>query len=998
MSSRNSFVVIFILMVISLSLGLFFLFQSTTNPLNNSLELDYPFLAEQDDDGNFYIIDKSKRRVIYADENLRVINIYDGGSREDSSFFNAYNIVGTTTNKFYMHNLIPDNRGFFTSIEQIIVVDKVNSKLNKVIYSIEYDDNLKGLVQRSRIMGLRQRDNFLMFVLVKENSFELISINIEDEHSISTQEYPYSNALAFISEAFIDDSSNFYFSERDGSIYNFVKKDGYQRRRLFSGGGSLDKVERLEVPWALIVVDGKLFFSDIVDRSIKYVDLDSGKFFVGSNQELFDRSGITIADPAFQILKRGRDGIISCDGINLFVFDSDQGKMVSSSSSVTLKNIDIARSWIAYIFLLISAIFFFLLFPIIFKILSSKRISDLFVRIITLVVAIVFASFLVSNLIINNFSTRYQNVLEEKLSQLVQTMSITADGDLYHDINSQTDYMNDSYSKIREKYHQSLNHNQDLWNNDIYFAVYRVIDERLFGLMYLNDGIGPFHPFDYYEDPESGYRLANSGDVVTELDEDIYGTWLYALGPVKDSEGNIVGILEVGTDLYTLTLENKALIKKLIFDVATFLAILILFVIEMLYFKDLLNRKYHLKATGNFSENYSDVMMVRPLTFLLFTSFSAAVAFIPVLMKQLLDKYEYSENLVSFLIALPLSLEMLFFGIFTLVAGFFVHLFGWRKVFIAGLGFAIVGQVLSATVVSPWVFLVARSFAGAGSGIIVLALRALLNLEKDSSIRSDGFSHYYSAMTVGLSIGAVAGGIAADKIGYQNVFWIALIILGVSFAFYLLFLAGKINVRESGEIESQHSRGGFLRFIFNYKIIGYFTLILIPTYVAGMFLNYFFPVYASENGISSGDIGRLFILNGFFIIYLGPFLSRYFGKKLGFKWSMILGSILWGISMLIFGVLGSLFGAILALILMGITEGFCANAQNSYYLDMKPVIAFGQDRATGYFEAMSRVAETIGPIVFSLALVLGSQLGVSLLGIVVIIFALIFVPLVRRER
>jgi MFS family permease len=177
----------------------------------------------------------------------------------------------------------------------------------------------------------------------------------------------------------------------------------------------------------------------------------------------------------------------------------------------------------------------------------------------------------------------------------------------------------------------------------------------------------------------------------------------------------------------------------------------------------------------------------------------------------------------------------------------------------------------------------------------------------------------------------------------------------------------------------------------------FFLLLIIPTYVAGTFLTYFFPLFAESQGLSTSDIGRWFIINGLFIIYFGPPLSRYFKQRVGQQRAVILGSVMWGLALLVFALTGSLAGAIATLILMGITEGFCVTAQNDIYLEFDVSKRLGQDRAVGYFEMFGKIGETAGPIIFSLALLLGEQFGIAVLGVVVIILALPFLLVMKRR-
>ena len=100
---------------------------------------------------------------------------------------------------------------------------------------------------------------------------------------------------------------------------------------------------------------------------------------------------------------------------------------------------------------------------------------------------------------------------------------------------------------------------------------------------------------------------------------------------------------------------------------------------------------------------------------------------------------------------------------------------------------------------------------------------------------------------------------------------------------------------------------------------------------------------------------------------------------------MVLGGILWAVSLLLFAATGSLLAVFFILILMGITEGFAAPAQNDYFLDMPVSKSVGEDAATACFELFGKVGETIGPMAFATAMLLGKQTGMLALAVIIVV-------------
>ena len=88
----------------------------------------------------------------------------------------------------------------------------------------------------------------------------------------------------------------------------------------------------------------------------------------------------------------------------------------------------------------------------------------------------------------------------------------------------------------------------------------------------------------------------------------------------------------------------------------------------------------------------------------------------------------------------------------------------------------------------------------------------------------------------------------------------------------------------------------------------------------------------------------------------------------------------WSASILVFVVTGSLEGAILTLLIMGLADGFATPFCNNYFLTLNASQQAGEKRAVSYFELAGKAGDTLGPIIFAFALSFGQTRGVAWLG------------------
>jgi predicted MFS family arabinose efflux permease len=70
-------------------------------------------------------------------------------------------------------------------------------------------------------------------------------------------------------------------------------------------------------------------------------------------------------------------------------------------------------------------------------------------------------------------------------------------------------------------------------------------------------------------------------------------------------------------------------------------------------------------------------------------------------------------------------------------------------------------------------------------------------------------------------------------------------------------------------------------------------------------------------------------------------------------------------AVLLFALTGSMDGLIFALMILGFSAAFGKPVQQSYFLDRKAAVRYGEDRSIGVYNFTENIGESLGPIVFS---------------------------------
>jgi len=162
-----------------------------------------------------------------------------------------------------------------------------------------------------------------------------------------------------------------------------------------------------------------------------------------------------------------------------------------------------------------------------------------------------------------------------------------------------------------------------------------------------------------------------------------------------------------------------------------------------------------------------------------------------------------------------------------------------------------------------------------------------------------------------------------------------------------------------------------------------------------MCMYYFFPLFGSNIGLSTSDIGRGFLIYGLCIVYLGPWLGGLVERKLSSWSASLLAALLTIGAMGLFAWQGGVLMALTVILIMGIADSFGFVAQNNYFLSLPATQIVGESKALSYYSTIRRLGQVMGPFVFGTLAVLGDLRSVGLIAVVSLGLLLVFALLSR---
>jgi predicted MFS family arabinose efflux permease len=443
------------------------------------------------------------------------------------------------------------------------------------------------------------------------------------------------------------------------------------------------------------------------------------------------------------------------------------------------------------------------------------------------------------------------------------------------------------------------------------------------------------------------------------------------------------------------------LIKKIIniaMDLLTVLVITILLLVELLILLFKMMGTTRPKSTVAPTIHYS---FMRPAAFLFLFGIDISMSFLPLHADNLYEPFwGLSKDTVM---GLPISVEFLFVGISIFISGFWNDRRGWHEPFLTGLFLSATGGIYSWLAPNILHFIVSRALVGIGYGFMLLAAQGFVIAHTDASNRAQGLAQFIAGLYAGSICGGATGALLADYFGYRSVFLFGAILLyGVMIYTFIFFRQAMVKPMQQETNTEAHKAmtPKWKPFFKNKVVIALVFFSSLPATIAVVgFLNYFSPIYLNAIGASQATIGRVLMIYGVSLIFIGPIISKHVDASCDKKRYIFIGCVLGSFTFLIFHFFNGLYAAIIAVFLLGLSSSFIIASQGAYLLNLHVTQGLGAGKAIGFFRATSRVGQALGPLVFSV-LTISMNVGkdIAQMGLFYLLTAFLFLLITYRDK
>jgi len=444
--------------------------------------------------------------------------------------------------------------------------------------------------------------------------------------------------------------------------------------------------------------------------------------------------------------------------------------------------------------------------------------------------------------------------------------------------------------------------------------------------------------------------------------------------------------------------EIAAQVRHRMLDAATVVVVAMVGAVEMLLLLSLLMKRNVLGAgLARASGDMSDIGSVaRPVMFGFLFCWALPLGFLPLYARSLPAPGLHLQP--ALLMALPISVEMAC-GLFaSLLAGALTDRKGWHVPVLAGLGISFAGLAACALAPSlPW-FVAARGLVGLGYGLTWMGLQGFVVTGSPPAYRGRNMSGVIAGLFAGHMAGAAVGAMLMEQLGFRTVFVVGAVMLvlpciGVLALMRPYMTGAQARVRQAEPPPATRERlSATLRLLatrnFGLLLLGS----VIPFSIAQVgLLSFALPLYMEAQGAASSSVGRVLMIYGLCVIYVGPLMGRMADRYAVKKYWIVAGGVVGSLGMLGLYFDSGLSAAALAVLMLALA-GCCTGAsQSPYMLALPDVQRYGVAGATSVLRAADKLGQMAGPLV--VGAMFGAQgmgMGLALTGGIYLAATLLF--------
>lgn len=895
--------------------------------------IDQTYLSKQGADGSYYIVDQGHERVLHLTEEGQYLWQIRTPEGQNGTSLYVEDLAVSGDGTVYLQ--VSDWDGMHIDRELILVYSSKGQYLN-TLAEAAYDCST---INKHSRFGLYADGDALTYLYADGDKLHTMRVSGDSMQVLNTKQH--ADAVNRIADAVFTDDAVLIL-EKNGVISR-IREDISEV--LYDAALETDANR---TPFRMCMdAEHNIYFTDIRSRTVKKLTNLPGQ----SITVVTDTDSITV--------QSGRNH-------RLLLSEPEQLRIVEEAGEETTiyalhfsKHSLVIRYGVIALMIaagLLAAYFVFRLLSVIMKYpwTSAQRTGLL------LMVCVVVAVSLVSIKLIEGFRVTYREKIQEELTVTAFMVANLLDADDITNINTAADFDGESYSRLSDRMQWAFSSDVDLYDQ-VYCNILRTDTQgHAWAIAYYDQSIGTYYPLEAGE-AEDTLRVVSEKLPVWDAGSSLVsGTFCNVRVPVFDSQGQVAGVVEVGTE--TMVLENMIanVTRQLLMTLAVLILLIWLAVSELIAYTGAEEKYRKRLSSGGKTAGILPGHLIRLLVFLVFAAYNMTSSFLPVYILRSTDAWAFADK--ELMASLPITLNIFFIGTMALCCAGLLRKVSIRTLTMISALFSMAGNLLIYSLPTYPCILLGLGLDGIGMGLSSNAVYVLLSRLRSEEERLDGFTIYNAACISGINFGMMLGSILAANFTQHIVFacvavmWLMVVGITVVVDRYTRNMLG------AGEAENPSSiaLSAFLR---SKGILAFIVLIQNPYILFNSFVYYFVPIFCDELGYGETTVSLLLMGYALFAVYLSETITKFMNRTAG-KQAMYIALALNITAVVLFAWIQTLAALFAALVLMGLSASFGKTVQQDYFMELRAVKLYGEDRSIGLYNFTENIGESLGPTVF----------------------------------
>lgn len=508
-----------------------------------------------DSEDNLYTFDDSANRIIKFDKNREIKYIIQKKKLPGNTYeqFNDDIAIGNDRSIYVLNEVYSASKNCV--LEEQILKYNSRGKFQKVIYSQKYSD--KDSVETGFLRNLKVSNNSLYFYDIRDNNIILKNVdlnggNLSIVQSINVpKDYYVMNVVGL-------EKGKIFCNTKRGEIYR-INEDG-TFTQLYRDIDNNDGTKML--PEFIKCDNDYVYFVDAIGKKIKVFQMQD-PYEAVSVISLNDILNEKIKTPYLDCLNVENNSLYLATNNNVLCIKN--GKVVFSTDYVNYSIYDSFLRLVVYVMPLIELILFIITIRFLYCKILKKRVSLLLKQILAFL-PIILAFAIIFVYIYKGMYEYYNNTYQYNLKILAHMGATKIDPTLVEKINKPSDFMNEDYIKLKNQLHSLFRGKPKI--EDVPFSgyVYKFEDNYVYSCANYDDSQAPCTPDDStnYKYHEMVKAAVSDGKVRSDEAYNSTGQYMYAVAPMYNAKGKVVGFFEIDSPMNEFEAYEKDSVNRIL--------------------------------------------------------------------------------------------------------------------------------------------------------------------------------------------------------------------------------------------------------------------------------------------------------------------------------------------------------------------------------------------------------------------------------------------------